>query len=233
MARALTQWTRWWFRLGLCAAVGLGLGLGLGAPPAQAQRVSLTDLQNQIAALQNQLAASVACPAAMPGQARFVDKGDGTICDAATGLMWEKKLDCGGVIANNPRCVANTYNWSRSPAVSEPNGTLFALFLGTLNGLSSGVLGFNCFAQHCDWRIPTMGELQSILVKFPNCAAGPCIDPIFDPTTTGNYFSSTQDASNFFLPFAWGIAFVTFPPRAERQIGKQEFHFARAVRGGR
>ena len=74
--------------------------------PAQAQRVSLTDLQNQIAA-------SVTCPAALPGQPRFVDKGDGTICDSATGLMWEKKLACAE--ATNPRCVDNLYGWSATP----------------------------------------------------------------------------------------------------------------------
>ena len=77
------------------------LGLALAGPvmvalPAHAQRVSLTDLQNQIAA-------SVTCPAALPGQPRFVDKGDGTICDSATGLMWEKKLPCSDL--TNPRCV--------------------------------------------------------------------------------------------------------------------------------
>jgi hypothetical protein len=49
------------------------------------------------------------------------------------------------------------------------------------------------FAGRCDWRIPTIAELQSI-VSTPPCL-GPCIDPIFGSTRV-LYWSSTTSNSN-------------------------------------
>ena len=198
------------------------VGLGLGALPAQAQRVSLTDLQNQIAA-------SVTCPAALPGQPRFVDKGDGTVCDSATGLMWEKKLACAE--PTNPRCVANRYTWSSYPP--EPNGTLYRDFLQRLNDLvtPNDGTGTPCFAEHCDWRVPTVAELRSVvLAAFPNCVARPCVDPALGPTA-GQYWSSTATATD--PSTAWVVDLddgQVFGPLLAQRV---YVYFARAVRGGR
>lgn len=81
------------------------------------------DAATRIAALEAQIAALAQCP---PNTAaRFTDDGDGTICDSQTGLMWEKKEDCGGVIdLANPHCVAIRYTWSDLPLIVEPSGTL-------------------------------------------------------------------------------------------------------------
>jgi Protein of unknown function (DUF1566) len=207
-------------------------GLGLLALPTHAQvRVSLTDLQNQIAA-------SVTCPAALPGQPRFLDKGDGTICDSATGLMWEKKVDCfGRADQGNPHCVANLYTWTQDVSpYSERNGSLYSDFLDNLNGLQShqpvpGATN-SCFVAHCDWRIPTIGELRSILnAAYPGCTANPCIDAIFLPTNTlsfRKYFSS--DSFTGAPTYVWAIQFedglITNFPKSLPLA-------ARAVRGGR
>ncbi len=205
-------------RLGILALASLG------ALPAHAQRISLTDLQNQIAA-------SMTCPAALPGQPRFVDKGDGTICDSATGLMWEKKLACAEPA--NPRCVDNVYSWTNSvPPYAEPLGTLYSEFLEGINDLKHPNDGAAtaCFAGHCDWRIPSIGELRSILIAAaPGCPAVPCIDPIFGPTVASLYWSSSSSASNsahaYYVNFLGAGVFVSF--------NKRDSYFARAVRGGR
>ena len=210
----------WWWMLAVA---------GLGALPAQAQRVSLTDLQNQIAALQNQIAASATCPAALPGQPRFVDKGDGTICDSATGLVWEKKLECAE--PTNPRCVDNRYTWSASSPYMAPTGSLHSDFLARLNYLNGGTTFWPfslCFLKHCDWRIPTIEELRSIInVEFPDCTVSPCIDPIFGPAFRGHYWSSSTNGDLQYVTtinFSIGSLGVVFKGVA---IG------ARAVRGGR
>ena len=217
MTSAWIAQTRWWV---LAVA-----GLVLGALPAQAQRVSLTDLQNQIAA-------SVTCPAALPGQPRFVDKGDGTVCDSATGLMWEKKLACAD--STNPRCVGNLYGWSSISPFAEPNGTLYSDFLNRLNDLKTPNDGTAtpCFATHCDWRIPTIGELRSILIAdFPGCTLLPCIDPTLGPTQIGAYWSSSTDTSFVFA--AWSISFDIGLVFLGHKNPLNNILYARAVRGGR
>jgi Protein of unknown function (DUF1566) len=86
---------------------------------------------------------------------RYVDNGDGTITDNDTGLMWEKKTEGPGEHNLNDR-----YTWGH-PGDTKPDGTAFTDYLGTLNdGLSSdGTTITHCFANHCDWRLPTFEEL--------------------------------------------------------------------------
>src|SRR5213080_658841 len=141
---------------------------------------------------------------------RFVDNGDGTVTDNQTGLQWEQKVAGSSCL----HCVNDTYIWSSSG--TAPDGTAFTSFLATLNG---GATGFgNCtsgdgstqtggFNNHCDWRLPTIAELATIIdTSASGCGTGsPCIDATFGPTAAAGYPSSTTNADNSGL--VWGVNF--------------------------
>ena len=210
-----------------------------GAANATDGRVTTLEGVNaasRITALEAQLAASVACPVNTP--TRFTDKGDGTVCDSQTGLMWEIKTGTVGTpvsCATPTDCpdahhVNNEYTWS-VPGSTEPTGTLYSNFLERLNDLKTPNDGTAtpCFAGRCDWRIPSIGELRSILqAPNPNCSTNPCIAAGFPGPVQSNYWSSSSFASD--LRFAWIVGFTDGLVSTEFKDG--DFH-ARAVRGGR
>jgi hypothetical protein len=124
------------------------------------------------------------------GAGRFEDLGDGTVMDDDTGLQWEKKTDDDTV-----HDVDFVYSWSTG-APWDPDGTAFTDFLDDLNTAP-------CFAGHCDWRLPQIADLQTILIgpdaapgQDANCSAAPCIDPEFaavgGPTASSDYWSVTE-----------------------------------------
>jgi hypothetical protein len=177
-----------------------------------------------------------ACPA--PGYAaRFVDNGDGTVTDHQTGLQWEKKDGADGVANGaDPHDVDNQYAWSAMFESTNPNGTVFTSFLATLNGGAAGV--GNCassdgtavtsagFAGHCDWRLPTIQELQTI--RLAPCGTSPCIDPIFGPTVASLYWSATMNSEP--PPgYAWGVVFDSGGVGA---YNTGFYYYVRAVRAG-
>jgi hypothetical protein len=152
---------------------------------------------------------------------RFVDNGT-TVTDNLTGLQWEKKTDDAMTVHNR----YNTYSWSAAVGGTAADGTAFTSFLAPLNdSLATG----GCFAGQCDWRLPTVVELQTILLgeRYP-CSTSPCIDPIFEPLViAGGYWSATTYASD--PTSAWVVGFneglVLSQP-------KSEGGFVRAVRDG-
>ena len=163
---------------------------------------------------------------------RFVDNGDGTVTDHQTGLIWEKKVAGSSCL----HCVDDSYNWSFSGAA--PDGLAFTSFLNTLNGGATGA--GNCvspdgssitggFNGHCDWRLPSIVELQTIVdLSATGCPRSPCIDPIFGPTGGADYWSSTTDTvdsgSAWYVDFVGGgHMFYDFKTNGKR---------VRAVRGG-
>ena len=155
----------------------------------------------------------------------YTDNGDGTITDNNTGLMWEKKSDDGGI-----HDVDNVYTWAMGSEPSTMNGTMVTEFLATLNTEP-------CFVGHCDWRIPNVKELQSILnlqnvnpavsTAFNTRCAASCTVTSCSCTQSTNYWSSTTymnlPNNAFTVVFNFGLTFYNF------KIGS---HYVRAVRDG-
>jgi hypothetical protein len=115
---------------------------------------------------------------------RFIDNGDGTVTDAQSGLMWEKKGHLDGTPVGcasagacpDPHDADNQYTYSFDNPLGPP-GTAFTVMLAQLNA-SGG------FAGHTDWRLPTRAELQSI-VDYAD-ASSPVTNVAFDTGCTSS-----------------------------------------------
>jgi hypothetical protein len=143
----------------------------------------------------------------------------GTVIDRLTGLQWEQKTADGTAHDNN-----NAYTWSAGAGgfTGTADGTAFTTFLPTLNGGS-------CFAGQCDWRLPTLSELQTLLREPYQCATSPCIDPIFGITDgiLYHYWSVTADPK--YPRTRWVVYFdngLVFGELMDSNV------YVRAVRGG-
>lgn len=166
----------------------------------------------------------------------YWDNGDGTVTDQNTGLMWERKDDSGGI-----HDVDQTFSWSTG--TNAMDGTVTTVFLAQLNDVNGG--GANCFAGFCDWRIPNIKELQSIIdyqtpdptislafhngLNDPRSACdSPCILPACACTDADYYWSSTALISN---PQVYAY-FVDFREGGVDRDSKTALKRVRAVRGG-
>jgi hypothetical protein len=172
----------------------------------------------------------------MAASTRFVDNGDGTVTDQETGLMWEMKLAPDGTDggncadpdpeARNIHCANKLYLWTDlgDGDDANPDGAAFTVFLAELNQDTSDDAESNCFANHCDWRIPRLVELRTILTT--PCDAAPCIDPAFGPAMASTYWSGTSWSA---VPAsAWVIKFDT---GSINTGSKSTRAYVRAVRG--
>jgi len=174
--------------------------------------------------------ARIDAAAARPGTSgRYVDNKDGTVSDLNTGLMWMQTTGViGGPNTGKVNDVNNTYAWTSS--AGAPDGTVFVEFLATLNAgyspdgrVSTPITG--CFANHCDWRLPNIVELLSIVTRDTH----PSIAPIFGPTQDqpGLYWSATAAPGP---AQAWGVFFAGGGAFSNGKSDNR--NFARAVRCG-
>ena len=153
---------------------------------------------------------------------RWLENGDGTATDLNTGLQWELKTDDGSI-----HDVADMYTWSGTAPYTDRSGTAFVEFLGTLNGgiSSDGTATTGCFADRCDWRLPTIEELAGILEEA--CGGIPPCTSIPGELIAHYYWSSSsvQDSETV----AWLVLFNSARPGVG---SKTNSSYVRAVRGG-
>ncbi len=153
----------------------------------------------------------------------FPDNGDGTVTDNATGLMWEKKDNSGGIHDKD-----NTYSWSTG--TDNMDGTIKTGFLATLNAGSG-------FAGHTDWRVPNRFELTTLVdlgvgtpdvhSAFDSACIASCTLATCSCTRAGLYWTSST-----YSPIPTGAWLENFSDGDTTANLKTEAHFARAVRAG-
>ena len=155
--------------------------------------------------------ASLHLGAVLPS-ARFVDKGDGTVADTATGLTWLKKADC------------LRLSWADA--------------LAAVNALASGSCGLTDGSGAGQWRMPNRSEMLSLSDRAPTfpqasyfngqyqgsaALTGPVI---FSNYFVGDYYwSSTTNAAD--ISQAWSLYSCDF---GVYNIAKTELHYTLAVR---
>lgn len=133
------------------------------------------------------------------------------VLDTVTGLIWEVKTNDGGLRDGN-----HTYTWYNSTGINDGGAS------GTANG-GVCVDAINCDTEkyvaavnavglcgHTDWRMPTVGELDS-LVDNTYPPPNPTIDIRYFPNTQwlspGSYWSSSPDAGFAASGRAWIVYF--------------------------
>lgn len=172
---------------------------------------------------------------------RFEDTGL-TVIDHWTGLEWEKKTGVrgsdspcpGGTDCGDPHHVNNRYSWSSTGTAFD--GGAKTLFLDSLNDVAGGAA--NCFAGHCDWRLPKGGAvpgseeydvaefelLWTCYIANLSCDDG-TIDPVFGPTEPAGYWSSESYPDD--PSAAWVVVFLRPYSRWGKKVDTER---VRAVR---
>jgi hypothetical protein len=173
------------------------------------------------------------CVAVSSRYSRCVVAGGQTVIDSVTGLEWVVTDDAGGLTDKD-----NTYTWCDGTFLDCTNpanpfdGTAKTVYIDGLNDVAGG--GTNCFAGHCDWRLPSVdddgdaNELETIVLAPYPCGTDPCIDqPVFGPTQSNFYWSSSTYQSD--PAFAWDVYFYNGNASANTKTANS---FVRAVRTG-
>jgi hypothetical protein len=160
---------------------------------------------------------------------RFFNNLDGTLTDLQTGLMWELKHPFNSPPnPADPQNPSNTYAWSATGSL--PDGTVFTSFLARMNnctlGTGTGSNGFTGgFAGYCDWRLPTIEELQSIVPSNCNGGTNPCLFLEFGPNVSDFYWSALTTVGS-----STGAWFMNFGNGQDSFEPKSSRAFVRAVR---
>jgi Protein of unknown function (DUF1566) len=150
------------------------------------------------------------------GQNDFIDQGDGTIADEATGLTWMQG-DSGSLSAGD--LSDGTFDWPDALAFCE----------------ELELSGYD------DWRLPNAKELQSIVDygRSPDTTSSAAIDPLFETTPITNelgvsdfayYWTSTTHLDGKIL--GTDAAYVSFGEAIGQMNGvTMDVHGAGAQRG--
>jgi Protein of unknown function (DUF1566) len=93
----------------------------------------------------------------------YVDNGDGTITDNATGLMWAKDGLGLGCNNGNPMTWSNAITWAEELV----------------------------FPTYSDWRIPNIHEMYSLMINDHTMIPGLLINETFFPNSQSSYLTST------------------------------------------
>jgi hypothetical protein len=200
-----------------------------GSPPAPCAQFPATGQTTAYTADKND---GIVGPVAVPDDGtvqagatlNYQDNGDGTITDLNTGLMWEKKSDDGDLHDKD-----NIYRWSG-------NGSQETIWDWLDDVNAEGGTGF---ANHTDWRIPNVKELQSIVnyevtpspavsSAFNTGCVAACSVTTCSCTGTGFVYWSSSTYANG-PTNAWT---VDFDFGDVNPVAKSDFRFVRAVRGG-
>ena len=161
---------------------------------------------------------------------RWLDNGDGTATDLHTGLQWEIKTDDDSVHDKDnlyPWCKLDEFFFCETNPFYYPDGEVFTEFLATLNGNIPAAPSppVSCFADKCDWRIPTVEELQSIMSEPPPCLTATCTT-IPGETAT---FTATWSVSSRSALDVWQVYFTMGGGYSGANNKASPFH-VRAVR---
>jgi hypothetical protein len=127
----------------------------------------------------------------------FIDNGDGTITDAASGLMWEKHDDntTGGM--HSYRRTLTWENAFRKVRVLNGDST-GCIAAGSPDNCCTGAGTGTCtpFAGHSDWRLPNALEMYSLL----NYST-------YDPAISGEFHNGcTLGCTTATCACTWGSA---------------------------
>jgi len=142
-----------------------------------------------------------------PRSTRFVDNGNNTVSDRATGLMWVKEPGaCGGAFGS----------------AGSPSQMTWANAVSECLGLTYG--------GYSDWRLPTAKELMC-LVDI-GVGSAPMIDLMFVYTQSTCYWSSTTNPFNDAYAYYTDFNFST-ASALSRSLAKTNSFYVRPVRGGR
>jgi len=158
--------------------------------------------------------------------------------DNVTGLIWEVKVND----ASHLRHMNHTYTWYSTDATSNGNnqGTQTSStcnstlspanqcntqnYVATVNALS----GAARLCGAADWRLPTKGELHSLVDQSRQFSGSATIDATYFPNTPAwVYWSATNYQPN--AAYAWGVA---FDGGNDGNSAKNNDHGVRLVRGG-
>jgi hypothetical protein len=124
------------------------------------------------------------------GAGRFADHGDGTVSDAATGLMWKQCPEgLGGVACGTGTAFVTVQVGNADAATRAANVNAAPATLG---------LGY------ADWRVPSRNELASLVCR--GASAAPLINTsVFPATGAFSYTTSTlypgSAGANWFVNF--------------------------------